>query len=474
MSLRRPLAVLTAVAALAAWLDFSRLHESHHADSLLPVLTGLTAWTPFFWGQDRLGMLIPLLALPVREPFAHLLLQGFLVIGLSTWGLFLLVRALLPAAFPWVPSAALLLVLLLVLAPAEQRFNILWVHQPYSLSYALGLSAVELLRQRGALRLAGAVLLFLAAAWVNIGVGLVVAPLVVWRAVFVDGGRSGLTRWRFVLVNAVLLAGATFCSARLASALPLPHTPLETLPRAAWKDAATELFLSAWTNSDVRAWVSVALGLAALGLVGLASPRVRAQARPALLAAAGLALTATVPFAAVATSRWVAVNGYSLRYLVPPLLLLQAGCCLLATLPLLALPQGLRASASWGSAAAVGLAVLVSVGPPSRQAVVNAFESRWGSRARDVIAARATHVTGDYWKVWPTVFYADWLLGPAGRHDWPYGITDRSIATLDKARSVPHPRVATLDGRGNWLGILGPHAWAVTERLPSCLILTTP
>jgi hypothetical protein len=473
MSVRRPLAVLTAVAALAAWLDFSRLQESHHADSLVPVLTGLTAWTPFFWGQDRFGMLIPLLALPVREPFAHLLLQGFLVIGLSVWGLLLLVRALLPQTFPWTAPAALLVVLLLLLAPPDQRFNILWV-QPYTLSFALGLSAVELLRQAGALRLAGAALLFLAATWVNVSVGLLVAPLVVFRALFVDSGRSGLARWRFLVLNCALLAAATYASVKFSQAVALPHTPVETLPSAVWKTAATELFLSAWTNADIRSWVFVALALATVGLVSLLAPRVRARARPALLAAAGLALTATVPFAAAATSRWVAVNNYSLRYLTPPLLLLEAACCLLATLPLLALPLDFRAPVSWTSAAATGLAVLFSVGPPSREAVLHAFESRWGGAARDVIAARATHVTGDYWKVWPTVFYADWLLGPAGRHDWPYGITDRSIATLDRARAVPHPRVAALDGRGMWLGLLGPRAWAVTERHPNYLLLTIP
>src|SRR5271165_5634233 len=113
--MRRPLGVLAAVVGLAAWLDFSRLQEGHHGDSLVPVLTGLTAWTPFFWGQDRFGMLVPLLALPVRDPEAHLLLQGFLVIGLSVWGLILLVRTLLPRGFPWGPPAALFLVLLLLL-----------------------------------------------------------------------------------------------------------------------------------------------------------------------------------------------------------------------------------------------------------------------------------------------------------------------------------------------------------------------
>jgi len=471
MSLRRPLAVFTAVAALAAWLDFSRLQELHHADSLVPVLSGLTAWTPFFWGQDRFGMLISLLALPARDPLAHLLLHGFLVLGLSCWGLILLVRILLPDAFPWAPAAALLLGLLLLLAPPEQRFNILWV-QPYTLSFSLGLSAVALLRRASVLRLAAATVLYLAAAWVNVAVGLVVAPLVLWRALLIDRGRSGLARWRFFLLNTALLAMATICSAKLSKAVALPHTPIDTLPAAAWPTAVRELLSSASNDPHVHSWVLVALFCAAGGLCFLASSRVRAEARPALLAAAGLGLTAVVPFAAAATSRWVAVNGFSLRYLTPSLLLLEAGCCLLATLPLLALPTEFRTRVAWASAALVGLSVLVTVGPPSRHAVVQAFESRWGKAARDVIAARATHVTGDYWQVWPTVFYADLLLGTAGRRDWPYGITDRSIATLEEARAVPHPRVVALEGRGMWLGLLGPRAWTVSERHASYLLLT--
>jgi hypothetical protein len=367
----------------------------------------------------------------------------------------------------------LLLILLLLLAPDDQRFNILWV-QPYTLSFSLGLSAVELLRRTGALRLLGAALLFLAAAWVNIGVAVLVAPLVVWRACFIDAGRSGLARWRFLLVGGALLVLATFLSGRLSQAVAVPHTVFEALPLAAWRGAATELLRGAWMNADIRAWVGVAVVLAALGALSLASARVRAEARPSLLAAAGLVLTATVPFAAAATSRWVASNGYSLRYLTPPLLLLEAACCLLATLPLLAVPSDRRGAVRWVSAGALGLAVLLAVGPPSRQVVMRAFESRWGAAARDVIAARATHVTGDYWKVWPTVFYATWLLGTPRRPDWPYGITDRSVATLKESRAAPHPRVAALDGRTMWLGLLGPHHWSVAERRPTCLILTAP
>lgn len=472
--MRRGLTVLALVAAFAAWLDFSRLQEWHHADSLVPVLTGLTAWTPFYWGQDRYGMLIPLLAIPVRNPEAHLLLQGFLTLALSSWGLLLIVRALLPRSAPWIPAAALLLVLLLLLPPAQEvRFNILWV-QPYMLSFGLGLSAVSLVHSGGAIRVAAAAVLFLAAAWVNVSVGLVVAPLVLWRSLLTDDGRFGLPRLRCALSSLAFLALASYASVRLSRAVSLPHTSTELVPAASWARAAGALIREACKYEGVRAWVAVALGLAAVGLCFLASTSVRRASRPVLIAACGLALTAIVPFAVAASSRWVEENNYSVRYVLPSLVLLQAACCLLATLPTLAIHSEQRMALNYVSVGAVVVALLSAVGPPRRSAVVQAFDSRWGAAARDVVASRATHVTGDYWKVWPTVFYATWLLGTPGRHDWPFGITDRSIATLTESRAVPHPRVAALDGRAMWLGLLGPHHWSVAERRSSCLILTYP
>lgn len=471
--MRRPLGVLAAIVALAAWLDFSRLQQWHHADSLVPVLTGLTTWTPFYWGQDRYGMLIPLLALPVRDPAAHLMLQGFLTLALSAWGLILLVGGLLPRSVAWTPAAALLVVLLLLLPPAEEvRFNILWV-QPYMLSIGLGLSAAALVYRGGALRLAAAGLLFIAAAWVNVSVAVVVAPLVLWRAVFTERGRLGLARLRFVLTSLAFLLLASFASLQLSRAVSLPHTSTEVVPRAAWVHAARALLRVASDYEKVRVWVGVALVLAGLGLLSLAAASVRRAAWPTLSAALGLVLTATIPFALAASSRWVAQNGYSVRYLIPSLVLLQAALCLLATLPALATPSERQAILGWTSVGVVVVAMLVAVGPPSGDAAAQAFESRWGPKARDVIAARATHVTGDYWKVWPTVFYANWLLGTARRQDWPYGITDRSVATLTQSRTVAQPRVAALDGHTLWLGLLGPRPWVVAERRPTCLILTS-
>jgi hypothetical protein len=50
----------------ALWIDFGSIHRLHHADSLIPTLMSLIRWQPFFWEQDRFGMLIPCWRCPWR------------------------------------------------------------------------------------------------------------------------------------------------------------------------------------------------------------------------------------------------------------------------------------------------------------------------------------------------------------------------------------------------------------------------
>ncbi len=75
--IRHPwLVVAILIAGLAAWMGLGTLHQFQHADSLLTVLISTQRWTPFFWGQDRFGMLVPLVAMPIRHPLANLLVAG--------------------------------------------------------------------------------------------------------------------------------------------------------------------------------------------------------------------------------------------------------------------------------------------------------------------------------------------------------------------------------------------------------------
>lgn len=64
---------LLATALAAVVVDLSGAPAGHHADSVIPVLTSLYHWEPFFWGTDRNGQLLPLLALPFAHPFTNLL-----------------------------------------------------------------------------------------------------------------------------------------------------------------------------------------------------------------------------------------------------------------------------------------------------------------------------------------------------------------------------------------------------------------
>jgi len=84
--MRRAWVLFGALVAAAALLDLGAFHRLEHGDSLVPVLVSLQRWTPFYWDQERYGMLVPLLALPVRDPLGNLLLQRGLMIlaGLAT------------------------------------------------------------------------------------------------------------------------------------------------------------------------------------------------------------------------------------------------------------------------------------------------------------------------------------------------------------------------------------------------------
>src|SRR4029077_11756254 len=67
----------------------------HQSDSLIPVLVSLQKWTPFYWDQDRMGMLVPLLTLPLRQPLWNLVAQEAIHVFAGLAAMFLLPRYVL-------------------------------------------------------------------------------------------------------------------------------------------------------------------------------------------------------------------------------------------------------------------------------------------------------------------------------------------------------------------------------------------
>src|SRR5438105_989484 len=174
----------TICAVLAGWIDLGRIHEFQNGDSVLFYLISLQRWTPFYWEQDRLGTLLPLIALPLRNPLLNLLVQSWCAIFSGIAAMFLLARYVFRHPL-WPVFGAASACLFLLFAPARLQFE--WfVEQPYGLALALVLGGLVLLdtetdSEPGWTKRVFAFVLVILAHWVNVAISSAVAPLVLLR-----------------------------------------------------------------------------------------------------------------------------------------------------------------------------------------------------------------------------------------------------------------------------------------------------
>jgi hypothetical protein len=469
---RRPLVLLGAVAAAALLLDLSSLHGLEHGDSIVPVLVSLQRWTPFYWDQERFGMLVPLLAWPVRDPLANLLLQRGLLVLAGLGAVVLLARHVL-AGRDWPLAGALATGSLLALAPGEWLFEYLG-DQPYGLGLALALGGLALAEGGGgpsarrgaeggarawaeawprvpALRLAGALALVLLAHWVNAAAGLLLLPLALARAGadLLEGVRARDVRARLGLEAGLLAIGLAAGQAAIAAYPALTGKPLRletgALAPGEWPRAWATLFENAWREAAI--WGSVLVVAAAAGVLLLALPPLRRGLRPALLRA-GVLLAAALAYALLAGSlRWVQANAFHWRYLAPSAVLVHLAATSLLAEPLARLPR-LARPAGLAALALVPLGALLAGGAPSLAAVRADLDRVAGAHTEAILAARCTAIAGDYWTVWPAVWHALLVRRERGDPLPVYGVSHRSGPTLPAFLAVPpeQRRVCVAEG----------------------------
>lgn len=130
-------------------------------------------------------MLVPLLALPLRNPLWNLLAQRFLL-ALAGLGAVVVVARHVLAGRDWPLAGALGVAGLLALAPARWLFEYLF-DQPYGLALALAAAGLAVAEptpdgRRGAPRIAWGALLVVAAHWVSAATGVLLGALAVARA----------------------------------------------------------------------------------------------------------------------------------------------------------------------------------------------------------------------------------------------------------------------------------------------------
>src|SRR5262249_35758184 len=398
---------IAGLAALAAtWMSGGALHDHQNADSLLQALVSLQRWTPFYWEQNRFGMLIPLLAMPIHHPLANLIVQDWLATAAALLAPYLVARGLGGANVDWVASGSIANTLLVVFAPPAVQFDWL-VTQPYALSISLAFGGLAALETPGLTHSVIGTLLMVLAHWVNVGVFILVIPVIAFA--------RRLTPRSVAATTAGMAAGLLF--AGLSSA---PHTTSAMSPFAVWPNGWLQL-LSHTASSAIehRVWLGL-LALIALALALTLAPW------PSLLPplwAAGAAFALAVEYwLVVGSSRWVELNVYLPRYLYPGLLLAGVGLSILLVSPF---------AAKHRRAAAVlfFVAVCIIYGVPSGSRVRRHLDDSFGRLTPEVLDSGATVIAGDYWTVWPAVFHANLTQYRRTGHAGVYGLTYRSIAT---------------------------------------------
>src|ERR1700722_10970308 len=91
---RTAVLIIVYAALIGVWIAFSPYYEGVNADAIVTYMHSLLRWTPFMWGQDRYGMLIPALTSGIANPLYNVIAQNALHIFTSVVCFFLLARFL--------------------------------------------------------------------------------------------------------------------------------------------------------------------------------------------------------------------------------------------------------------------------------------------------------------------------------------------------------------------------------------------
>jgi hypothetical protein len=297
-------------------------------------------------------------------------------------------------------------------------------------------------------------------------------PPSTWASMFVRNIRKVLTS---ELGGQLLLLGVAFAFGylfyRLETRHLLGHTDLDSLPIAQWPSIWRQLWKNQWAELAPHHWPYFLFGAAFAGLVQLSVPAMRRQAAVAWRAAIAVVIAATVYFLFVGTRQWVLMNCCCARYVYPSLFVFQEAFAIFAVGPLLPTIRN-RLSRRIYVPAAVGLllAALINFHSPSIKKARDDLNQTYGlgGRTADVLAAHCTHVAGDYWKVWPSVFHANLTLREQGESRTVWGITLRAEPTRAQWKHMPldELRIAVpLDDKGE------ADTWLRWYRLPPMVVV---
>jgi hypothetical protein len=383
-SLRRLLGSALALLLLSFLVATSHTSmAAHNADSLIPVFVSLERWTPFYWGQDRFGMLLALIAVPVQDSFSNLVLQNSASVLLFLLGVFSVHHCLRCRAA--LPLTLLSLAFIIVTSPSVIFLMLFTTNQSYA--PALGLCGIAVwcsTSADAAKRLLTGPLVILAA-WTNVGVAL------------------------FVLFYAAALMFKPWsrCSARLMAAWSATgigihlwmqafvSTQTTVIGRPLWSDAPlllSRFFMDLYHMGGGVFWTILLASWLVAWWSATKRPAVWPAARDGLTSAliAGIIYGVAMALLASGLPRHM-MAAVPVLYVVPFVVMAKS------------LPQVPSAAKLFAGPAILLLALFVGVQSP-REARRELTDVLGQGLQGNLYGQRVVAVTGDYWSVWHAVF----------------------------------------------------------------------
>jgi hypothetical protein len=458
-----PFLLLTIAAGL--WIDFGTLHRFISSDTIVPILVSVQRWTPYYWEQNRFGMLVPLLAIPFNNPLTNLLFQNGVTTVSGLAALFLIARYMIrDSTWPLVATTGAAGFLLFT--PPGFRSFYFATAQPYNV--ALFLSFAGLLfaypsfpGQSRVWHLGMALLLILLAHWVNAAVFFILGPLVVFRHLMsrlgpsarsdrcllpgsarLSGDGGAVERFmklkdsEFIIELVLIATGLAFgIFAQKIAPYQTTWTALAPIPQ--WPSRIGGIASDFWKVLAPHTWPRLLAVASGIGLLLLCIPHVRRRSGTAMRACLSLML-ASIIYAAI----MAAFFPPRYRYLLPAMFFVEIGLVAVAVAPLCSM-LGRRARKALLIATAPGLliATAISDGWPSSARVRSKIDRDLGTLTEDLLGAHCTHLAGDYWKVWTAVFHANLVLYEMGKDDKIWGLTHRSQPTRNLWSRVPEDKL---------------------------------
>lgn len=433
MNFRKCAAAFFACFVLTIFVDLGSLHRGHNGDSMVAVLVGLVRWTPFFWQQNRYGMLWPFLLQWISHPLWNLLAHQACCIFFGLLAhLFLTGWIRLRGA--WLTSGLTSCGLLFFLAPAHYRFDLLSSSQFVTTPIALGFLALMLVHlgshhpRRFYLNLVALVLLCVAC-WVNVALPLLLTPLVVmqksfWqRSCFFNDART-----QFFLL---MIAGVLGWSLML-GVYDLAYTS-QGLDFDKWGYSYRMHLLHLYQELSVNqkgpfllyAWLACIM----VGVSGTKNAAFSRGIAQIYLPILSIIVTSLVYSFFVSTRLFAQWNQYAFRYMLPSALMIQ-----IALVALVVLPWNKHADSYKSiflASVFAFLGVVYAYGLPSLQGVRDDLDNKFGYYTQDLLDADSTHFVGSYQTVWPTVFHVNWKRYEQKSPKRLWGLSNRCLPTRD-------------------------------------------